>query len=106
MGLTAVVIPTSSAGWGRDGSLAAPLQRVANRPILCHVLDALRGAAVTEAALVAPRRSIEQFEAAVEGDELNGLRVNYVPCGSGGDRRDPPEQALREVVEMVGEERC
>ncbi len=106
MGLKAVVIPTSSAGWGRDGSLAAPLQRVANRPILCHVLEALRGAAVSEAALVAPRSSLEQLEAAVEGDDLDGLHVTYVPCGAGGERRDPPEQALCEVVEIVGDEAC
>lgn len=106
MAIRAVVIPTSSAGWGRDGSLAAPLQSVANRPILCHVLEALRGAAVSGAALVAPRRSLEQLRAAVEAEGPEGLEVAYVPCGSGGDRRDPPEQALRTVVEMVGEEPC
>lgn len=104
--MKAVVIPTSSAGWGRDGSLAAPLQSVANRPILCHVLEALRGAAVSGAALVAPRRSLEQLKAAVEAEGPEGIELAYVPCGPGGDRRDPPEQALRTLVEMVGEEPC
>jgi glucose-1-phosphate thymidylyltransferase len=106
MSRKAIVIPTSSAGWGRDGSAAAPLQHAANRPILCHVLDALRGAAVAEVALLAPHRSLEQLRAAVEGDDLDGLEITYIPCGPGGDRRDRPELALSAVAELVGEDAC
>lgn len=104
--MKAVVIGTSCAGWGQDGSGAVPLQRVANRPILCHVLEALRAAAISDVALLAPRRTLEQLHAAVDGDDLQDLRISYVPCGSGGERRDPPELALRSVVELVGDEAC
>ena len=66
MGLKAIVMPTASTGIGRDGLIAAPLQHVANRPIVCHVLDQLKQAEVEQVALVAPQWAIEELKSVVD----------------------------------------
>ena len=62
---------------------AAPLatlctERVANRPIVCHALDTLVSAGVTELALVAPPLALEGIQACVEKDGGAGVSVTYL----------------------------
>lgn len=94
-------MPTSSTGVGGDGSFTAPLQRVANRPIVCHVLEQLRNSGVDRAALVAPRWALEQLQAVVQADKPDGLEVSYAAYSA-----HDVEDALRTVTELVGEEPC
>ena len=100
--MKAIVMPTASTALGGDGSIAAPLQHVANRPIVCHVLEQLHQAGVDQAALVAPRWFIDELRSAVEAEDPTGLEIVYAAYGGDGGQ----EQALRVVTDLVGEERC
>jgi glucose-1-phosphate thymidylyltransferase len=53
------------------------LQPVANRPIVCHALQALRDAAVDEISVAVPAAVAEDVQACV-GNEFPGLNVHYV----------------------------
>lgn len=95
-------MPTASTGVGAAGSVAAPLQHVANRPIVCHVLEQLQHAGVDEVALVAPQWGIGQLQAAIDADAPLAPKIVYTPYGSGGVIGD----ALRTVTEIIGESPC
>lgn len=53
-------------------------ERVANRPIVCHVLDALVTAGISELAVVAAERTLADVRACVENDGGPGAPVSYV----------------------------
>ncbi len=74
-----VVPPTGrpSGPW-LDATRATPLQRVANRPIVCHVLDALHASGVTEVALVTPPDVAEEIGAAIDSDGPAGVEVEHM----------------------------
>lgn len=95
-------MPTASTGVGREGSALAPLQHVANRPIVCHVLEQLRQADVEQIALVAPRWAIDELKSVVESAGPADLEVVYAAYGGDGGQ----EHALRIVTELVGDEPC
>lgn len=69
-----VVAPTD------DGvSVQAPCtERVANRPIVCHALDALASAGITELAVVAPEPVLAEVRACVENDGGPDATVSYL----------------------------
>ena len=90
-------MPTASAG-----SAGGSLQRVANRPIICHVLDQLQPAGIDSAALVVPSWELDELQAAVADDGPQGLAVSYVSYG----HERTFEEALHAVAELVGERPC
>jgi glucose-1-phosphate thymidylyltransferase len=56
----------------------AGMRRIANRPIICHVIDALVGAGAREVAIVVPPRSLAQTQRHIEEDRENSARVSYL----------------------------
>jgi len=78
------------------------LQRVANRPILCHVLDALLSAGVAEVAILSPPEAADEIAACVSIECPAGVTVHHLV----DDRRAGEEQALLAAAEFVGEAPC
>jgi glucose-1-phosphate thymidylyltransferase len=83
------------------GEPSTALQRVANRPIVCHVLDAMRQAGITDVALLVSTRESAEVRACVSAEGPAGLDVEYVPFADGAF-----EQALAAAARLVGEAPC
>lgn len=77
------------------------LQRVANRPIVCHVLEALRQAGITEIAMLASAAEAQELRACVESDGPGQLVLEYVPYAEGHF-----EDALRAASGLLGDAPC
>lgn len=77
-----VIVPSAIAPHGRwlDSTGAASLLPVANRPIICHALDALDDAGVQEIAVLSPRRLLEEISHRVRGDSRRHAQVRYLDC--------------------------
>ena len=60
-------------------------ERVANRPIVCHALDALVSGGTTELAVVAPPRALEAIRTCIERDGSASPTVRYVGQTSRAD---------------------
>ncbi len=99
-----VVVPTTAAWTGPWlGATRGPsLQRVANRPIICHVLDALREAGVADVAIVAPGDAAEETAACIANEGPAGIAVHHLVS----DRRGNGDDALRAAAEFVGDAPC
>lgn len=99
-----VVVPNTTAWTGPwlGATRAASLQRVANRPIVCHVLDALRAAGAREIVVVSPADVTRELSECIrdEGPSAAEARVHHVEHEPGG--RDP----LLAAAELVGESPC
>jgi glucose-1-phosphate thymidylyltransferase len=95
-----VVSPTPRSGgpW-LDDTRAASLQRVGNRPIVCHVLDALAAAGVAEVAVLTPPDVAGEVISCVDGERHSGVAVHQLVY----DHRAQPTAALEAVTEFVGE---
>lgn len=98
-----VVVPNTTAWTGPwlGATRATALQRVANRPILSHVLDALREAGVVEVAIVSPHDVAEAVAAGVGVDGPDGLAIEFLVEDQleGG-------RSLRAAVEFVDGAPC
>jgi glucose-1-phosphate thymidylyltransferase len=89
--------PRSSGPW-LDDTRATSLQRVGNRPIVCHVLDALAAAGVVEVAVLTPPDVADEIIACVNGERPSGVAVHQLVH----DHR-APAAALDAVAEFVGD---
>ncbi len=69
---------TRSRGPWLDATRAASLQRIANRPIVCHVLDALAAAGVDEIGVLTPADLVEEIGTCVAGAGPPGVGVRYL----------------------------
>jgi len=103
LGKGVVVVPNTTRWTGPwlSATRAASLQRVANRPIVCHVLDALLDMGVVEAAVVAPSDVAEEIAACIGGEGPAGveiLQLAHEP-GESGD-------TLLAAAEFVGDAAC
>ena len=78
------------------------LQRVANRPIICHVLDALLQAGAIEVAILAPPDAAEEIEACVSIEGPAGVAVRHLV----NERLAGAADALLAAAEFVGEDPC
>ncbi len=98
-----VVVPGTSSWQGPlfGATRANSLQRVANRPILCHVLDALCAAGVGEAAVIAPAEEADEIVACVENEGTPGVVVSHF-LHEQGDASD----GLCAAQEFVGDAPC
>lgn len=94
-----IVIPptTRSRGPWLDATRATSLQRIANRPIVCHVRDALRAAGVEEIALLTPEDLVEEIATCLAGDGARDAEVRYLPY----DPRAEPQAALHAVARFA-----
>jgi glucose-1-phosphate thymidylyltransferase len=99
-GLGVAIVPASPMPCGRwlDATRAGSLQRVANRPILCHVLDSLLDAGAMETAVLAPAELAADIEACVRREGPPGAGVRVLSC----DAKRDPEGALRTIADFAG----
>lgn len=77
------------------------LQRVANRPIVCHVLDALISTGVDEVAILSPPDAHEEVAHCVARDGPSDLAIRHIV-----DDRPDDGAALAAVLELVGGQGC
>jgi len=99
-----VVVPNSTCPTGPWlGVTRAPsLQRVANRPIVCHVLDALAAAGASQVAIAMPADVAEEIAQCVLDEGPAELELSYLlddPQGAG-------ESLLHAVAGFVGQAPC
>lgn len=75
-----VIVPSTVKACGRwlDSSGSASLLRVGNRPVICHVLDALHDAGAGEIAVLVPSSLREEVALRVERDRRSHPSVRYV----------------------------
>lgn len=96
-----VVSPTSptarSSGPWLDARRATSLQQVANRPIVCHVLDALTAAGAAEIGVLTPSGFVEEIATCVENEGPSGVRVRYLVY----DHQLEPADALRAIADFA-----
>jgi glucose-1-phosphate thymidylyltransferase len=95
-----VVVPGEDPS-RRPGEDAAATHRVANRAIVCHVLDGLKAAGLDELAVVAPPELAPQIQSCIDEDGSFGS-VRHITCAS----RDDLLGALVAADEFVGEDPC
>ncbi len=95
-----VVVPHSTSWTGPwlGATRATSLQRVANRPILCHVLDALLDAGVLEVAVVAAPDASEEIAACIAHEVPAPMTVTHIAGEATG------ADVLRAVVDFLGQE--
>src|SRR5271168_4221200 len=99
-----IIVPDTTPWTGPWlGATRSPsLQRVANRPIICHVLDTLLQAGVVEVAVVAPPEAADEIAACIASEGPAGVAVRHLAndqCGESGD-------ALLAAAELVGDADC
>ncbi len=99
-----VIVPNTTTWTGPWlGATRRPsLQRVANRPIICHVLDRLLDAGVVDVAVVAPRDGSDEIAACITSEGPGGVSVQHLHS----DRRGESDGALLEAARFVGEDPC
>lgn len=79
---------------------SSSLQRVANRPIICHVLNALAEAGVVEVGIAAPADVAAEVRCSLEAEGPRHLAVHHLDRGGG------EEEALLAAAEFVGDAPC
>ena len=89
-GIALVPSATRSTGPWLDGTRATSLARVANRPIVCHVLDALRDAGLAPASVVVPEAAAGELQACLAPEPPSELSTHSY--------RDTPGGALRKAL--------
>ncbi len=99
-----VVVPESTrlGGPSFGATNAASLQHVANRPIICHVIDALSKAGVAEAAVVAPTDSAGEIAACIAAERSAAVVVRLLTRQANGD----DSSALAAAADFVGGASC
>ena len=100
-----VVVVPSRAQCERTREDPPGTQRIANRPIISHVVDALRDVGAIDIAIVAGSAVLDEVRAAVACD-IDGGRtwsdVTFLPYGGSGD----PPDALATAASFVGGDAC
>jgi glucose-1-phosphate thymidylyltransferase len=104
MVLKGLITPGAAAvhgGGPSTDSLEAGLQRVANRPIVCHVLDRLCGAGVREVALIVPEQAIQEMQRCIAAE---GPAEVITRCFPYEQERYP--EALAAATDFLGDAPC
>jgi glucose-1-phosphate thymidylyltransferase len=96
-----VVVPNTTRWTGPwlGATRAASLQRVANRPIVYHVLDALVRAGVVEIAIVAPPDVAQEIAVCVADERPAGAEIRHLV-------HEHPGDALLAAADFVDEAPC
>lgn len=83
MALKGIVVARAAGPHASAGARDAPAaSQIANRPIVCHVMDALQGAGVADVAIVGPAVALESLRRQRHAS-LHSAR--YISSGSRGD---------------------
>ncbi len=100
-----VVVPNTTRWTGPWlGATRRPsLQRVANRSIICHVLDALLEAGVVDVAVVAPPEATDEVVACVSSEGPAGVAVEHLVNDQRGENGD---SLLAAAAEFAGDAVC
>lgn len=100
-GMGVAIVPTSPVPCGRwlDATRAGALQRVSNRPILCHVLDALLDAGAVQAAVLTPSALAAEVAACLRREGPPGAAVRILDC----DAEAEPAGALHAIADFAGD---
>ncbi len=96
-----VVVPNTTRWTGPwlSATRATSLQRVANQPIVCHVLDALLEAGVVEVAVVAPPDVADEVAVCIDSERPEGVEIRHLV-------HERPGDALLAAAELVGDAPC
>lgn len=78
------------------------LEHVANRPIAHHVLDAMRGAGVTELIVTGTADVLLDVRACLNSYQPDSMRVSYAVCDEGADGAT----SLRAAARLIGAAPC
>jgi glucose-1-phosphate thymidylyltransferase len=100
-GLITPGLTVAHTGASSTDPAGAGLQRVANRPIVCHALDRLRDAGVREVALVAPVEASPEMQACVAAEGPTEVRSQCFPY-----EHDAYPDALEAAIGFLGEAPC
>ncbi len=95
-----IVLPSSTTAAGGPGG--ASMQRVGNRPIVCHVLDELLRAGVVEVAAVAPSEHIPKLRECLETEGPAGLELTCFDF----QQDELFQRSLAAAAAWVGERAC
>lgn len=98
-GIILVYPAARSRGPWLDATNATSLQRIANRPIVCHVLDALVAAGVVETAVLTPPDLLQDVATCIEEEGPGQAQVSYLAH----DPRANSAGALRAIATFVGD---
>jgi glucose-1-phosphate thymidylyltransferase len=104
LGKGIIVVPSTARSTGPwlDATRATSLQRIANRPIICHVLDALQATGVREVAIVMPPDVAEEVAMSVGNEGPAGLEIHPVVHDHDAELAD----ALLAAKDFVGDAPC
>lgn len=75
---------------------------MANRPIICHVLDSLREVGIVDVAVVTPSDAASEIGECIASEGSAGMAVSHVV----GDWSEENDDSLLAVAEFVGEDAC
>jgi glucose-1-phosphate thymidylyltransferase len=100
-----IVVPSTARSTGPwlDATRTTPLQRVANRPIVCHVLDALRDTGLAEVAVVSPPDVADEITTCIENEGPAGIEVHHLLTQ---EHRGELAGALLAAAEFVDNAAC
>ena len=76
-----VVVPSAT----REGGRPPGIQRVANRPIICHAIESLAAVGASSFAVVAPAEAVPEIRVCLDADLASRLDATVLPLGG---RRD------------------
>jgi glucose-1-phosphate thymidylyltransferase len=102
MVLKGVIMPAPIDAHG-DSRANAALQRVGNKPIVCHALEAIRRAGGSEVALIVSARELSAVQACVAAEGPAGIEIEYVHHVP---QPDAVKEALAKAVALVGDAPC
>jgi glucose-1-phosphate thymidylyltransferase len=89
-------VARSNGPW-LDATRATSLQRVANRPIICHVLDALTAAGAGEVAVLTPPDLAQEITSCIANEGHSGDEVRFLTYDCHGE----PTAALRAIAQFA-----
>jgi glucose-1-phosphate thymidylyltransferase len=78
------------------------LQRVANRPIICHGLDEMARAGVADVAILLPDDAVAEISGYISAEGPPGVAVRYLEI----DRHAGQAQALAAAAQFAGDDAC
>jgi glucose-1-phosphate thymidylyltransferase len=99
-GIIAVPDTTVWTGPWLGATRTPSLQRVANRPIVCHVLDAMRDAGITEVAVLSPSDAAAEIAECICDEGPADVKVEHFLSAG----REENDDALLAATQFVGEE--